>query len=292
MALSGGPDSVAVTLVLINAGIKIKALHCNFHLRGEESDRDMRFVESFCKNYEVPLEIKEYDVKKFLDTNKGMSLEMACRKLRYEWFDRKLEETGYDRIATGHNADDNIETFFLNLFRGSGTRGLRGMRNDTGKIWRPLLSFHRSDILKYLHYRKQNFIIDSTNLESDYRRNFLRNKIIPLLKEEWKGFNTALDKTIKNIEAENSLLETLLKDTLPSEGSVLSVNIILSSPAPLLIIKRFIDPYGPYSATPQEILSAIKANKPHIRKWKLKWGTVFLRNGSLFVEMIHGECCT
>ena len=132
---------------------------------------------------EVELLVKDFDVEKYMSDNKGTSTEMACRSLRYEWFFKIAEELQADRIVTGHNADDNIETLFLNLMRGSGTTGLKGMLPDNGKIWRPLLNFHRKDIEEYLEEKNLQFITDSSNLSSDYRRNYLRNEIFPMLRK-------------------------------------------------------------------------------------------------------------
>ena len=289
VALSGGADSIATAFILKNIGLEIIALHCNFHLRGEESDRDTIFVKKFCNENHINIQTIDFNVEAYRAINKKMSIEMACRNLRHQWFADKLQQTGFDRIATGHNADDNIETFLLNMLRGSGTRGLKGMKIDNGTIWRPLLKLHKQEILHYLESNKLDFVVDSTNLQSDYRRNYLRNEIIPLLKQQWKGFETSMDKTINNIEAENALVEYMLKETLPLYSQPLSVKSIIDSPAPLLIIKRYIDPLGPYSSTPEEVLDAIKAKKPHIRKWRLKQGILYLRNGNLFVEMGHGE---
>ena len=289
IALSGGADSIATAFSLKQTDIAIRALHCNFHLRAEESNRDMEFVKEFCAIHDIPLEIKEFDVNDYMKHHKGISVEMACRDLRHDWFRLKLTETGYDRIATGHNADDNIETFFLNLLRGSGTRGLKGMTKDNGVLWRPILQFHRNEILEYLEGYNLRFVVDSTNLQNDYRRNLIRNTIIPLFKEEWKGFNASLDKTIRNLSAENQIVEYVINNALSHSDQSISVSTIMSSPAPLLLIKRYIDPLGPFSTTAEEILSSIKANKPHIRRWRLKDGDVFLRNGNLFIEMIHGK---
>lgn len=284
VALSGGADSIATSLILKNAGLEIVALHCNFHLRAAESNRDMEFVRAFCKNIDIPLEIVEFNVENYISKNKGISIEMACRNLRHDWFKEKLSEYKFDRIATGHNADDNIETFFLNLLRGSGSRGLKGMTIDNGIIWRPLLKFHRDQILNFLKENNQEFVVDSTNLENDFRRNILRNKILPLMKEEWKGFNASLDKTIQNIDAENKIVETELNRILKPSKGMLKVSDILNFSAPLLLIRRFIDTLEPFSTTPSEIISAIKSNKPHIRRWRLKKGIVILRNGILYAE--------
>ena len=292
MTLSGGADSIATAIALKNSGIEILALHCNFHLRGEESNRDMEFVKKFCTDNQISFEIKEFNVLDYLKENKHSSVEMACRDLRHDWFKKKLKETGYDRIVTGHNADDNIETFFLNLLRGSGTRGLKGMIKDNGLIWRPLLNFHRKEILKYIKNNDLNFVIDSTNLKNDYRRNYLRNTVIPLLKKEWKGFDSALDKTIHNLEKENQVIENSLNNVLYEGIRFLSVETIENFPSPMLLIKRFIEPLGPFSTTPQEVLASIKANKPHIRIWRLKRGNLYLKNKILFIEMSHSESCS
>ena len=292
IALSGGADSIATAHALKEVGLEIIALHCNFHLRGDESDRDCRFVEEFCRVNDIQLKLKDFNVDEYMQSHPGESIEMACRKLRYDWFDKILKETGYQRIVTGHNADDNIETFLLNMLRGSGTRGLRGMSGDNGKIWRPLLKFHREEIITYLKDNNLSYVVDSTNLLSDYRRNFLRNEIIPQLKKEWKGFNTSMDKTISNLENENRLVEDIINKNLKEAARSLSGEQILSFPAPLLLIKRYIEPLGPFVTTPEEVMSSIKANKPHIKKWRLKKGNLILRNGCLFIEMGHSESST
>ena len=292
VTVSGGPDSMATLHCLHKICKEIIALHCNFHLRGEESDRDMYFVKEYCDQNDIILDIINFDVLDYLKKNNKISLEMACRQLRHEWFRTKLKETGFQRIVTGHNADDNIETLLINLLRGSGSRGLSGMSRDNGIIWRPFLNLHRLEILRYLEENNINYIVDSTNLECDFRRNFLRNKIIPLLKSQWPGLDTSLTKVIENIEAENKIVEKSIVSQLPVKDQPLSAQTILDYPAPLLLIKRYIDIAGPYSATSEEIFRAILANKPHIRKWKLRHGIIILRNGNLFIEMSHGKRCS
>ena len=289
VALSGGADSIATAFILKYINLDVIALHCNFHLRGEESNRDEEFVKSFCHEYNIPLKIIDFDIESYLVQNPGVSIEMACRNLRHEWFKRQLEETKYDRIATGHNADDNIETLFLNLLRGSGSRGLKGMDIDNGVIWRPLLTFHRKDILSFIHSHDLSYVVDSTNLTSDYRRNFLRNEIIPKLKDVWKGFDTAIDRSLDCLRADNRIVEYYIDKILKEFPASISVKTIIDFPAPGLLIKRFIDPLQPYVSIPEEVLAAIKADKPHIRRWRLKKGNLILRNKKLFIEMGHCE---
>ena len=303
--VSGGADSVALLAALKNITqhptpntqhpsptthhLKTTALHCNFHLRGEESMRDQRHVENLCRKLGVDLIVKDFDVAAYMTLHPGISTEMACRELRYEWFREQRIALEADRIATGHNADDNIETLLLNLFRGSGTTGLRGMLPDTGEIWRPLLPFHRTQILDYLKEKDLDYITDSTNLSSDYRRNFLRNEVLPLLRTRWPGLDTALDRSIRLIREDNAVvtaaLDKILKASHPSptthQPPAITVEDILTFPAPELLVRRFIDPLRPRTTTAAEILAAIRAAKPHARTWALPLGTVTLRAAKL-----------
>lgn len=284
VGLSGGADSCCLLSLLKEGGFEVEALHCNFHLRGEESFRDRIFSETLCRRLDIPLTVKDFDVEKYRNENKGASIEMACRELRYGWFLQFLKERGADRIAVGHNADDNIETFFLNMLRGSGTKGLKGMEPDTGKIWRPLLSTFRKDILKYLKERDIEFIIDSTNLCIDYRRNYLRNKIIPLIKKEWAGFDKAMQKTVENIREENKVIEKEIGEILETYPEGLPLRVITEFPAPELLVRRFIAPLEPFTTTSAEIIGAIGAQKPHSPIWELPGGTVTIRKHCLILK--------
>ncbi len=284
VALSGGADSVALLASL--ASVKhtvLIAAHCNFHLRGEESMRDQHFVEKTCAKLGVHLIIRDFNVPEFQRQHPSTSLEMACRDLRYDWFRKLLSEYNYDRIATGHNADDNIETMFLNLLRGSGTTGLRAMLPDTGTIIRPLLTIHRSEIESYLNSIGLDYIVDSSNLTSDFRRNFLRNDILPMLRQRWRGLNKALDRSLKLIKAENDIVEKAVADALPQTGQPLLTPTALSFPAPELLIRRYIQPLQPLTTTAEEIVAAMKAEKSDIRRWELPGGTVTLRGQKLFI---------
>lgn len=284
VALSGGADSVALLASLTSVRhTELIAAHCNFHLRGEESMRDQRFVEKICSDMGVKLLIRDFDVPEYQRQNPSISLEMACRDLRYEWFRQLLSQYNYERIATGHNADDNIETMLLNLLRGSGTTGLRAMLPDTGTIIRPLLTTHRNEIESYLKTKGLDYIVDSSNLASDFRRNFLRNDILPILRQRWPGLNKALDRSIKLIKAENEVVEKAVSDALPPEGLPLLISTALSFPAPELLIRRYIQPLQPLTTTAEEIVAAMRAGKSDIRRWDLPGGIVTLRGQKLFI---------
>lgn len=279
--VSGGADSVALLSALMSSKAEIIAAHCNFHLRGEESMRDQRHVEKICHTLGVTLHIKHFNVDEYRNNNPGTSVEMACRNLRYEWFATLAEELHADRIATGHNADDNIETLFLNLMRGSGTSGLKGILPDNGKIWRPLLSFHRHEIEQYLRAKGLAYITDSSNLCSDYRRNFLRNEVLPLLKTRWPGLEKSLARSVELLRRENKVVDAMVASHLPAPGISLSTETIKNFPDKELLVRRYIEPLGPFTTTASEIIAAIDAAKPAIRRWKLRRGTVILRNYQL-----------
>lgn len=282
--VSGGADSIALVSALAATGINVIAAHCNFHLRGEESMRDQHHVEDICRKLNVKLLVKDFDIADYIKTHKGESIEMACRKVRYEWFDNIAKEFSAVRIATGHNADDNIETLFLNLMRGSGTTGLRGMLPDNGKIWRPLLSFHRREIESYLKEKRIDFITDSSNLSNDYRRNFLRNRIIPLLRSRWEGFDKALDRSLSILRNENHVVNSMVDSNLPDNGTPLTADTIMSFPAPELLVRRYIEPLKPFTTTAGEVIEAIIADKPDKRQWNLRNGILTLQNRKLHIS--------
>lgn len=242
IGVSGGADSTALLLLLCRCGVDIEALHCNFHLRGEESDRDAEAVRDLCGRHEVALNILDFDVPAYMK-GKGISVEMACRDLRYAEFRRFLVSSGAQRIAIAHNSDDNIETAFLNLFRGSGVTGLRGMLPDTGEIIRPLLGISRMDIEAYLDENNETFVTDSSNLESEYKRNFIRNEIIPLVETRWPGVRKAISTTLENLRGEERVI-LWAEDELIPHGHLLPMQSIATAPDRLWIIRNFTKQFG------------------------------------------------
>lgn len=186
VAVSGGADSVALLAVLCDMGYDCVAAHCNFHLRGAESMRDMRHVEALTGRLGVDLYVKDFDVAARQKAT-GESVEMACRELRYKWFYELLDREYAQCIAVGHHREDQVETFFLNAMRGSGVAGLAGMRYRNGHVVRPLLDVSRADIERYLAYTGLEWVNDSTNAECDFARNRVRNRLLPLMEELFDG---------------------------------------------------------------------------------------------------------
>lgn len=213
VGLSGGADSVALLVALVNVGVECVAAHCNFHLRGEESNRDYRYCRDLCRTLNVKFLVKDFDVPA-RQAETSESVEMACRSLRYDWW-RELINSGVgDYIAVGHHREDNIETFFINLLRGSGITGLKGMLPVNGQVIRPLLSLTRVQIEEYLSSGGYTWVIDRTNLENEYRRNKLRNIVLPVLESEFPG---AMDSIERSIE--------ILRDTQSFYADAVSVAV-------------------------------------------------------------------
>ena len=180
VALSGGADSVALLLVLQELGYAVETAHCNFHLRGEESDRDEQFVVTLCEGRGIALHRAHFDTREYAALH-HVSIEMAARELRYRYFEQLRQDLQLDGICVAHHRDDSVETVLMNLVRGTGLRGLQGIRPKNGYILRPLLCVSRQDIEHFLAERQQSFVTDSSNLKADVVRNKIRLNILPQL---------------------------------------------------------------------------------------------------------------
>lgn len=200
LAVSGGIDSVVMATLTVKSGFYSAIAHCNFGLRGEESDQDELFVKSLASELSVDFYSIRFDTASFAEENK-VSIQVAARELRYNWFEKLRAEIGYDYIAVAHNLNDNIETILFNLARGTGINGLSGIKAKNGKIVRPLLFATREQIKEYADSENISFREDRTNSETKYSRNKIRHLVVPVLKE----INPSLEATIS--ETGNRLLE-------------------------------------------------------------------------------------
>lgn len=211
VGLSGGADSTALLAVLSELGYDCVALNCNFHLRGDEAERDSLHAELTAKKLGAQFFRRDFDARDYASA-KGISLEMACRDLRYGYFSEMLRSTGAEAVAVGHHRDDNVETFFLNLLRGSGIHGLRGMLPKRDTIIRPFLGVTRSEILGYLAERNLEYVEDSSNLENDFKRNKLRNIILPLIEREFPGATAKIADSVNLLRENEQLYNSLLPE--------------------------------------------------------------------------------
>lgn len=205
VALSGGADSVALLAILTRLGYDCRAAHCNYHLRGEESMRDMRHCQELCTSLDIDLYVRDFDVDARRSSHPGESVEMACRELRYEWFGSLLDREGAQAVAVGHHREDRAETFMLNLMRGAGITGLSGMNPRNGDVVRPLLPLSRADIEAYIAARGLTYITDSSNASDVHRRNRLRNRVFPLLEELFPGATDAVLRSVGWLESARTI---------------------------------------------------------------------------------------
>ncbi|NOY37708.1 MAG: tRNA lysidine(34) synthetase TilS [Chlorobi bacterium] len=194
LAISGGIDSMVMADLFGRLPNPLSIAHCNFMLRGDESDQDEEFVRQYAISLDIPLFVKRFDTSAFADKH-HISIQMAARKMRYDWFNRLAEENRMDVIAVAHNMDDLVETFLINLSRGTGLRGLTGIRPKQGKIIRPLLFATREEITAWATRKNIAFREDSSNQMIKYVRNKIRHEIIPLFREINPGFLPSVAET-------------------------------------------------------------------------------------------------
>lgn len=264
VALSGGADSVALLLIMQQLGYRIEAAHCNFRLRGEESDRDEDFVKKLCKEKDVPLHIIHFDTNEYASLHQ-VSVEMAARELRYGYFRQLCQDIGAVDVCVAHHRDDAVETLLMNLLRGSGIHGLTGIRPKNGHIVRPLLCVSREEIEQYLHSLGQDYVTDSTNLEDDVVRNKIRLRVLPLLKEINPKASGNIAKTAWYLgEAEQIIDEsiasqkaTIIQSTREGFPQKVAVTQLLRQPSPSTFLHEWLSPYGFNATQTDQILSRL-----------------------------------
>ena len=209
VALSGGADSVALLLLLKEGGFNVHAAHCNFLLRGSESDRDEDFCVDLCRQLGVELHRAHFATREYAEAHK-VSVEMAARELRYNWFEQLRKDIGAVGICVAHHRDDSVETVLLNMIRGTGLRGLTGIQPRNGYVLRPLLCVSRDEIEHFLAKRGQKYVIDSTNLETDVKRNKVRLQVLPLLRTLNSAVSDNIQRMVENVAEAQIVLDSLL----------------------------------------------------------------------------------
>ena len=206
LATSGGIDSMVLLYLCHQLKLDVRVAHCNFKLRGNESDEDENFVKSQCEKLDVLLFVNHFDTKKFAEKQK-LSIQVVARNLRYDWFNTLLINNNYDYILTAHHLDDSLETFLINFTRGSGLDGLTGIPEQNGNIIRPLLPFSRNEIEAFAKENNVEWRDDSSNASDKYLRNKLRHDIIPVLKELNPGLLQSFENTISNLKQAQTLVD-------------------------------------------------------------------------------------
>jgi len=249
VAVSGGMDSVALCHLLKTTGYSIAIAHCNFQLRETESDNDEKFVESIALKMNVPFFSIKFKTKTYSES-KGISIQMAARDLRYAWFEEIRKKNKYDYVAIAHHGDDEIETFFINLIRGTGLAGFHGIKPKTGKIVRPLMYSNRKEIEEFIKKNKIKYREDSSNSSLKYLRNKVRHELIPFLKK----INPEIEKTIhveinriRQVEQEFlAIVEKQKSAIVTKEKELLKIDIemLIALENRELYLYEFLKPYG------------------------------------------------
>ena len=273
VAISGGADSVALLVVLHRLGYNCEAIHCNFHLRGEESNRDELFTKELCERLDIRLHTVHFDTKAYAQ-EKGISIEMAAREQRYAAFEEHRLATGAKAIAVAHHRDDSAETMLLNLTRGTGIKGLRGIQPRNGFIIRPLLCVGRDEITEYLEWRGEKYVTDSTNLTSDYTRNKIRLEIIPKLAEINPSILATLAATAQRISDAEKIYSHAIKEAVERvrQGDAINIGKLRQEIAPATVIHEILAPLGFNSTQIEDIVASMEsegAKQFHAAEWSV-----------------------
>ena len=247
--------------------------HCNFGLRGEESDGDEAFVRSWCEKQGKLLHVRRFDTAGYA-SERGISIEMAARELRYGWFASLCAEYGYDELHVAHNANDNAETLILNLLRGTGSRGLRGMSasrefTEGVKIIRPLLGTTRAEIVDWMNGHGCTWREDSTNAESEYKRNRIRNDIFPLFEKINPSFLQTLGRDMEHFAQVDDIAEDYYRDALREILTSVPDAVFPSLSIPALlklkhweyVLWRVLEPYGLSKETFEKLLQLLQSGR-------------------------------
>ncbi len=211
LAISGGIDSVVLAHLLKKAGFNFSLAHCNFKLRGKDSDADEAFCKALAKELDVKFYVQAFDVEAYCKKNR-VSVQMAARDLRYDWFNELIKKNKFDFLVTAHHANDVIETVFINLLRGTGIKGLKGIPEKTGNIVRPLLNFTKEEINAFAKKEKISYRTDKSNLEAKYERNLLRLEVLPKLKKIHPNLEQTFLNNVANFKEEAEIVNEFLTE--------------------------------------------------------------------------------
>ena len=311
LAISGGVDSMVLAKLLIlsqqttdNGQLSLSIIcsdvsntstetvksqisfaHCNFHLRGEDSNRDEKFVTDFAKENDIPIYIKHFDTESYAKEN-SLSIEMAARELRYSWFKELKEIHNFNKVALAHHGDDQIETFFINFLRGSGIKGLKGMKPQNDFYIRPLLWSNRNEIENFAKENGIQWVEDYTNQETVYLRNKIRHNIIPVFDEMKNNARQSLNFSINCLSSENDLYRTLIDEKLSNiesvlesvEGTILGVSTSSATAFPRSVENK----YFLQDASGKQLLF----------EWVRKYGFNFYQAESMFEAIRKGNSGT
>lgn len=274
LAVSGGIDSVVMADLFARSKFEFAMVHCNFNLRGEESDGDEVFVKQLAQRYQVSCFVKSFDTSGFADLQR-ISIQMAARQLRYAWFNALLKEQKYEYIATAHHKNDVVETIIFNLTKGTGIAGLHGIKLKQSQIIRPLLFADRKQIEEYAQTHQLAWREDSSNSDEKYRRNLIRRRVIPVLEEINPKLLETLELSLERISGTESFflsaVQELKKKCMYTLGKDVFINIqkVKDQPGLHVVLHEMIKEYGFQYHQTREISEAIRRTTPEKQSGKV-----------------------
>lgn len=295
VALSGGADSVCLLLMLKELGYRVHAVHCNFRLRGEESNRDESFCKTLCEEQGIELHLVHFDTRLYAEMHK-ISIEMAARELRYDYFEQLREAIDADTIVVAHHSDDQVETFLMNVIRGTGLQGLQAIKPRNGRIVRPLLCINRQNIEEYLKSRQQAYVTDSTNLVDDVMRNKLRLKVLPMLEGINPSVRGNILGSIEHVREVSAIVERYVADVMPeivtyhpNEMVEINMQTLFQSASPEHLLFEILSPYHFPPALIEQIFSNLPAQSGRV--WQSSTHTLASDRGCLLLMPTTVEEC-
>ena len=273
IAVSGGRDSIVLLMLLHNLKISIEVAHCNYQLRGEESEADQNFVKGLCRKFKIPFHTKKFETVNAAK-NEGISIQMKARDLRYSWFHQLVKERGLTKIATAHHLDDQLETILINLTRGTGLKGLRGMKVKRDNIIRPLLCVSRDEINDFIYANHIPFREDCSNASGKYFRNKIRHQIIPILKEINPSLFQAINNSTKRLKSVEDNWEEqyeIWKSTLKKKDNGLIISLSQIQKSTITFLQQFFRSKGFSYPDIESIISTKDKGKSFYGKdnWKV-----------------------
>jgi tRNA(Ile)-lysidine synthase len=290
LAVSGGLDSTCLVHLSEAAGLNFAIAHCNFQLRGTESDEEERFVKNLSLLYGKPFYTVHFDTRTYLQET-GLSLQEGARKLRYDWFAEVMDHNQYDFLLTAHHLNDNIETFLYNFTKGTGIRGLAGIPIKNGRIIRPMLDFSRDDLKAFAAKNDYDYCIDSSNEKDDYNRNKLRHHVLPVLKEINPSIENTFRQTLNNLQQSahyyHFFLNELKKEIVTDLQGIQYFNKtkLQHIPSPFTFLFENLHPFGFNAEVIMDMIS--KNNHTNGQFWESSQYKIWNEREYFVLEPLH-----
>lgn len=296
LTVSGGVDSMVLMSLCVNCGYNVGVAHCNFQLRGTESDEDEILVQERARKYGIECYNRRFDTTAEMELT-GESMEMAARRLRYSWFQELCNKYGYTVIAVAHHIDDSIETFFINLLRGTGLRGLTGIHNQVGRVVRPLMFATRKEIMDYALHKHIPYREDSSNKSTKYLRNKIRLGLTPRIREINPRFPFIMYRNIERLMAAQQFIDCAIDNIYDQvttcEGGIFTINVekILNIESREFVIYEILNSHFGFKGDTVDSLCRALSQDNSGKRFYSRTHVAYVDRGNIVIEPIEDEDC-